>query len=106
MSGYRRWRDPGHLECAIETVGGPEIFDDGVRRLRDQARGWRLAELHKRRGLTLAKVAERMGVSVPRVSQIENGDVSARDLMGRYGAAVGGILSLVADFGEEQLKVG
>jgi hypothetical protein len=50
MSGYRRWRDTDHLERAIETAGGPEIFDDEVRRLRDQARGWRLAELRKRRG--------------------------------------------------------
>jgi hypothetical protein len=47
-----------------------------------------------------------MGISVPGVSQIENGDVSARDVMGRYVAAVGGTLNLIADFGDEQLKVG
>jgi hypothetical protein len=45
MGGYRKWRDTDHLERAIETAGGPEIFYDEVQRLRDQARGWRLAEL-------------------------------------------------------------
>lgn len=106
MSGYRRWRDTDHLDRAVETAGGPETFDDEVQRLRDQARGWRLAELRKRRGLTQSQVAKHMGVSVSRVSQIENGDVSTREVMDRYVAALGGTLNLVADFGDEQLKVG
>jgi transcriptional regulator with XRE-family HTH domain len=37
----------------------------------DQARGWRLAELRKRREMTQEQVATRMGVTVARVSQIE-----------------------------------
>lgn len=37
MSRYRKWRDTDHLERAVETAGGPEIFDE-VRQLRDQAR--------------------------------------------------------------------
>ena len=45
MSGYGKWRDTDHSERAIETAGGPDVFDDGVQRLRDRARGWRLAEL-------------------------------------------------------------
>jgi DNA-binding XRE family transcriptional regulator len=106
MSGHRRWRHTDHLERAIETAGGPEAFDDEVQRLRDQARGWRLAELRKRRGLTQNQVAARMGISVSRVSQIEKGDVSTRDVLDRYVAALGGTLNLVADFGDEQLKVG
>lgn len=65
MSGYRKWRDTDHLERAIRTAGGPEIFDDEVRR-----------------------------------------DVSTRDVLDRYVAALGGTLNLVADFGDEQLKVG
>jgi DNA-binding XRE family transcriptional regulator len=106
MSRYRKWRDTDHLEGAVETAGGPEIFDEEVHRLRDQARGWRLAELRKRRGLTQSQVATRMGISVSRVSQIEKGDVSTRDVMDRYVAALGGTLNLVADFGDEQLRVG
>jgi len=106
MSGYCKWRDTDHLERAIETAGGPDILDDEVQRLRDEARGWRLAELRKRRGLSQAQVARRMGISVSRVSQIEKGDVSTRDVFGRYVAALGGTLNLVANFGDEQLKAG
>jgi hypothetical protein len=60
MSEPRRWRDLGHPERAVETAGGPEVFDASVREMLDQARGWRLAELRKRRGLTQAEVAARM----------------------------------------------
>jgi DNA-binding XRE family transcriptional regulator len=106
MSGYRKWRATDHLERAIETAGGADVFHAEVQRLRDHARGWRLADLRKRRRLTQAHVAKRMGVSVSRVSQIEKGDVSTRDVLDRYVAALGGTLNLVADFGDEQLKVG
>ncbi|MEV4219925.1 helix-turn-helix transcriptional regulator [Nonomuraea sp. NPDC049725] len=105
MSGYRRWRESGHLERATETAGGAEQFEGEVRQLRDEARGWRLAEMRQRRGLTQAQVADRMSVSVARVSQIEKGDVSTREVRDRYIAALGGTLKLVADFGDEQLKV-
>ena len=52
------------------------------------ARGWRLAEMRKRRGMTQEQVAERMGVSVARVSQIESGDVSTQDVLSRFVAAL------------------
>jgi transcriptional regulator with XRE-family HTH domain len=71
----------------------------------DQVRGWRLAELRKRRGLTQAQVAARMDVSIARVSQIENGDVSTQDVLQRYITALGGTLKLIVDFGDEQLKI-
>ena len=51
-------------------------------------------------------MAHRMGSFVSKVSQIEKGDVSTRDVLDRYIAALGGTLNLVADFGDEQLKVG
>lgn len=71
----------------------------------DGARGWRLADMRKRRGMTQEQVANRMGVSVARISQIENGDVSTQDVLDRYITALGGTLVLIADFGDEQLKV-
>lgn len=89
----------------METAGGDEQFEDEVRRQREEAQGWRLAEMRRRRELNQAQVAERMGISVARVSQIENGDVSTREVLDRYVAALGGTLKLVADFGDEQLKV-
>jgi DNA-binding XRE family transcriptional regulator len=105
MSEVRRWRESGHLERAVETAGGKEAFDAAVGKMLDEARGWRLADIRRRRGLTQEQVANRMGVSVARISQIENGDVSTQDVLVRYIAALGGTLKLVADFGDEQLKV-
>ncbi|MBE1876730.1 helix-turn-helix domain-containing protein [Myceligenerans pegani] len=106
MTELKRWQDSPHRERAIEHAGGEEAFAEGVRRMLDEARGWRLAEMRKRRGLTQKQVAEAMGVSVARVSQIEAGDVSTQEVLGRYVDALGGTLYLVADFGDEQLKVG
>lgn len=106
MDGVKRWRDTRHRDLAVESAGGEAAFDDGVRRLLHQARGWRLAEMRKRRSLTQADVASQMGLSVARVSQIEAGDVSTQEVLRRYIAALGGTLHLVADFGDEQLKVG
>jgi DNA-binding XRE family transcriptional regulator len=105
MSGVKRWRDTDHLQRAIDTVGGPDAFDAAVGAMLDQARGWRLAEMRKHRGLTQEQVARRMGVTIARVSQIENGDVSTQDVLDRYITALGGTLRLIADFGDEQLKV-
>ena len=65
----------------------------------------RLAELRKRRGMTQEQVATRTGVSVARVSQIEGSDVSTQDVPSRFITALGGNLRLIADFGDEQLKI-
>ncbi|MGH3286373.1 MAG: helix-turn-helix domain-containing protein [Streptosporangiaceae bacterium] len=105
MNGVSRWRDSGHLERAVATAGGQEAFDAAVAAMLDDARGWRLAEMRKRRGLTQELVAARMGISIARVSQIERGDVSTQDVLNRYITALGGTLKLIADFGDEQLKI-
>ncbi|MEU4155580.1 helix-turn-helix transcriptional regulator [Actinoplanes sp. NPDC026670] len=103
--GTKRWRDTDHLDRAVATAGGPEKFEGAVEQMLDEARGWRLVELRKRREMTQEQVAERMGVSVARVSQIEAGAVSTQEVLARYIAALGGTLKLIADFGDEQLKV-
>jgi DNA-binding XRE family transcriptional regulator len=105
MSSVKRWRDTDHLQRAVNTAGGQDAFDAAVDGMLDHARGWRLAELRKRREMTQEQVANRMGVSVARISQIENGDVSTQDVLSRYITALGGTLKLIADFGDEQLKV-
>jgi DNA-binding XRE family transcriptional regulator len=89
----------------IERIGREE-FEAGKEQMLAEARGWRLAEIRRRRGLTQAQVAERMGVGKSRVSQIERGRVSTREVLDRYVAALGGRLSLMADFGDELLRVG
>ena len=105
MSGVSRWRDSGNLERAVATAGGQDAFDAAITAMLDDARSWRLAEMRKRRGLTQEQVAARMGISVARVSQIERGDVSTQDVLNRYVSALGGTLKLIADFGDEQLKI-
>ena len=105
MSDVTRWHDSGHLERAVQTAGGQEAFNAAVSAMLDDARGWRLAEMRKRRGLTQEQVATRMDISVARVSQIESGDVSTQDVLSRFVSALGGTLKLIADFGDEQLKI-
>jgi len=105
MTGVWRWRDTDHLDLAVETAGGREAFDAAIGQMLNEARGWRLGDMRKRRGLTQEQVADRMGVSTSRISQIEAGDVSTQDVLTRYVAALGGTLKLIADFGDEQLKV-
>jgi len=64
MSDVSRWRDSGHLERAVRTAGGQEAFDAAVAATLDDARGWRLAEMRKRRGMTREQVATPMGTGV------------------------------------------
>jgi transcriptional regulator with XRE-family HTH domain len=51
-----------------------------------------LAELRKALKLTRQQVAERTGVTKGRVSQIERGLISTRDVLARYAEAPGGRL--------------
>ena len=89
----------------IERIGAGE-FEAGKEQMLAEARGWRLAEIRRHRGLTQAQVAAAMGVGKSRVSQIEQGKVATREVLDRYVQALGGRLSLVADFGDELLRVG
>jgi transcriptional regulator with XRE-family HTH domain len=50
-------------------------------------------------------VAAAMGLSVGRVSQIERGEVTSVDVLGRCADAVGGRLCVVIDFGDELIAV-
>jgi transcriptional regulator with XRE-family HTH domain len=61
--------------------------------------------MRKRRGLTQEQVATRMNISIARVPQVEREGVSTQDVLGRYITALGGTLKLIADFGDEQLKI-
>jgi DNA-binding XRE family transcriptional regulator len=100
---HTRWSDI--REEHIERIGQEE-FEAGKQRMLAEVRGWRLAEIRRRRGFTQAQVAERMGVGKSRVSQIETGKVATRAVLDRYVEALGGRLSLMADFGDELLRVG
>jgi transcriptional regulator with XRE-family HTH domain len=88
----------------VQSVGGQQTLTAAVPAMVDDARGWQLAQMRKRRGLAQEQVAARMGVSVARVSQIES-DVSTQDVLNRFVTALGGTLNLVANFGDELLKI-
>lgn len=90
-----------HVQAA-----GEERVEDEKGRLLGQVRAHRLAELRKRQGMTQRQVASIMGVTVSRVSQIENGELAGIDVLDRYVRALGGDLRIVANFGDEQIKVG
>lgn len=105
MSEFVRWRDTEAHARVVELAGGPEAYEARVDKMMDWARGWRLAEMRKHRGMTQDQVAKHMGISVARVSQIESGNVSTQEVLSRYVAALGGTLRLVADFGDEQMHV-
>jgi DNA-binding transcriptional regulator YiaG len=100
----KRWSDVRDKHVA--AAGGAEAVREGKERLLAQVRAHRLAEIRKRQGLTQRDVATAMGISVGRVSQIEAGDISGIDVLDRYVTAIGGLLEIVATFGEEQFKVG
>jgi DNA-binding XRE family transcriptional regulator len=100
---HTKWSDI--REEHIERIGREE-FEAGKEQMLAEARGWRLAEIRRRRGFTQAQVAARMGVGKSRISQIETGKVATRDVLDRYVEALGGRLSLMADFGDELLRVG
>jgi DNA-binding XRE family transcriptional regulator len=100
----KRWSDVRDMHIA--AAGGAEAVQEGKDRLLTEVRAHRLAEIRKRQGLTQRDVATAMGVSVGRVSQIEAGDISGIDVLDRYVTAIGGLLEIVATFGEEQFDVG
>ena len=100
----KRWSDL--CDRHVAAAGGSELVEAGRDRLLAQVRAHRLAEIRKRQGLTQRDVAAAMGVSVGRVSQIEAGDISGIDVLDRYVTAIGGLLEIVATFGDEQFKVG
>jgi DNA-binding transcriptional regulator YiaG len=100
---HTRWSDIRAKH--IDAIGAEQV-EAGKNRLLSQVRAHRLAEIRKRRGLTQREVAAAMGVTVGRVSQIEAGDISGIDVLDRYVTAIGGLLEIVANFGDEQFKVG
>ncbi|MET7751486.1 transcriptional regulator [Micromonospora sp. NPDC005367] len=80
MSEVRRWRESGHLERAVETP----------------AAGMRSTPPRERCSTRRAVGGRRTCGS---------GAVSTQDVLNRYIEALGGTLKLIADFGDEQLKV-
>jgi DNA-binding XRE family transcriptional regulator len=99
----KRWAEVRDKHVAAADAAEVEA---GKNRRLSAVRANKLAELRRRRGLTQRQVAQIMGVTVGRVSQIESGELAGIDVLDRYVTALGGDLQLIANFGDEQIKVG
>lgn len=79
----------------------------GQRRLDDEIRAWRLAEVRRNQSLTQREVADAMGVSGPRVSEVERGklDNVSVAVLRAYVEALGGRLKVTAEFDESSYLV-
>jgi predicted XRE-type DNA-binding protein len=77
------------------------------RRLDDEVRAWRLAEVRRNRSLTQREVADAMGVSGPRVSDVERGrlDIVSISVLRAYVEALGGHLKVTAEFEDSSYLV-
>jgi len=80
---------------------------DAREHLEARVRAYRLAEVRKRQHRTQVEVAQEMGVGQSRVSKIESGDVASAELgtLRAYIEALGGEVEVVANFGDERLRI-
>lgn len=99
------WED---LRSELIDAGDEEKVARHSARMVAEERAHRLAEARKRRHVTQRGLAEAMGVSQARVSAIERGHITQKELstLAAYVAALGGKLEIVADFGDEKLTLG
>jgi predicted transcriptional regulator len=106
MARARNWRD-----VRADAMEAGQITEDGVagaRRYHDeQARAYRLRQVRQSRMARQEDVAAAMNVSQSRVSRIEGGDLEHAELatLRAYVQALGGVLRVTADFGDEQLTL-
>jgi len=94
------------LERELHAAGvTPAEIEAGARRLLAESRGRQLADARKQLGLTQKDIAATLEVSIARISQIEHGEVTSFEVIGRYVEALGGRLDLVADFGDRTVRL-
>lgn len=98
----KNWRDVRAAAKLDQTA-----VAEHRKRLDDEVRAYRLAELRRRRSLTQAELATALGVKQPRVSQIEHGNIDNAEVatLRAYIAALGGRLEVIATFGDERLSL-
>jgi predicted XRE-type DNA-binding protein len=106
MARARNWR-----EVRAEALESGRATEEGIaaaRRLHaEQAQAYRLRQVRESRLARQEDVAAVMKVSQSRISRIERGDISRSELgtLSAYVKALGGVLRVTADFGDEQLTL-
>lgn len=106
------WDETKHRAEQARRAAGHHVRTDadraaGQRRLDDEIRAFRLAEVRRNRSLTQREVAEAMGVSGPRVSDVERGnlDIVSISVLRAYVEALGGRLKVTAEFDDSTFLV-
>jgi predicted XRE-type DNA-binding protein len=106
------WDEAKRRAEEIRRDAGHHIRSDaeraaGQRRLDDEIRAFRLAEVRRNRSLTQREVAEAMGVSGPRVSDVERGklDTVSISVLRAYVEALGGRLKVTAEFSDSTFLI-
>lgn len=106
------WSDAKRRAEETRRAAGHHIRTDAERaaaqrRLDDEIRAYRLAEVRRSRTLTQREVAEAMGVSGPRVSDVERGklDTVSVSVLRAYVEALGGRLRVTAEFDDSSYLV-
>jgi predicted XRE-type DNA-binding protein len=103
----RNWRD-----VRADALEAGRITEQGIaesRRLHEeQARAYLLRQVRESRLARQEDVAEAMHVSQSRVSRIESGDITHAEMgtLSAYVRALGGVLRVTADFGDQMLTLG
>lgn len=108
MSPARNWREVKAEAHRLQpAMDNPEIQAAASARLDAYIAGHHLKELRKSVGKSQAEVASALGVSQSRVSQIENGDLSAMELdtLRGYARALGGQVDITVSVGPHSIKV-
>ncbi|HUY45162.1 MAG TPA: helix-turn-helix transcriptional regulator [Streptosporangiaceae bacterium] len=106
MATARNWR-----EVRADALRTGRITEKGVAAARfvhaEQSRAYRLRQVREARLARQEDVAAAMKVSQSRVSRIERGDISHAELgtLSAYVQALGGVLRVTADFGDETLTL-
>ncbi|OBK22997.1 XRE family transcriptional regulator [Mycobacterium asiaticum] len=103
----RNWREI-RAEAVAQGRVNPARADAARKDMHDAVQAQRLADIRKAHGhARQADVAAAMGVSQARVSKLESGDISHTELgtLQSYVAALGGTLSVIADFGESSIPL-
>ena len=106
------WDEAKRRAEEARRAAGHHIRDDaeraaGQRRIDDEIRAFRLAEVRRNRSLTQREVADAMGVSGPRVSDVERGnlDTVSISVLRAYVEALGGRLKVTAEFDDSTYLV-
>jgi len=106
MTPTKSWTAVKAAAADLETITD-EHRRAAATRTEEYEHAYRLTEIRRGRRLTQVQLAEAMHVTQPRVSEIEHGSLDAVQLstLRNYVAALGGHLTIIAEFDSERITL-